>query len=72
MLLSPNPVANGEVDLNVFDKNQSEYRIVNLQGQTVANGTLKIGDNTIKLINIPKGEYIIQIKNGKAMRFMVQ
>jgi hypothetical protein len=69
---SPNPVTNGEVNIEIFNKDQSEYHIVNLQGQTVANGDLNIGDNTIKLMNLPKGEYVMQIKNGKSQKFIVQ
>ena len=71
--LSPNPASNGQVTLEIFNKNQDKYRIVNLQGQEVAHGRLSLGQNTIQLSSLQPGQYFVQVKgSNKALKLIVQ
>jgi len=71
--LSPNPASNGQVTLEIFNKNQDAYRIVNMHGQEVAHGSLSLGQNTIQLSSLPAGQYLVQVKgSNKALKLIVQ
>ena len=71
--LSPNPASNGQVTVEIFNKNQDEYRIVNLRGQKVADGRLSLGQNDIQLSSLPEGQYFVQVKgSNKALKLIVQ
>jgi len=71
--LSPNPASNGQVTLEIFNKNQDEYRIVNMQGQEVAHGLLSLGQNNIQLSSLQPGQYFVQVKGrNEALKLIVQ
>jgi hypothetical protein len=70
--LSPNPVKRGQsIKLEIYDKNQTQYSIVNKNGQSLASGKLEQDANILNTNNLPAGTYFIQIKGGKTVKFVV-
>ncbi|WP_378185921.1 M4 family metallopeptidase [Aquimarina sp. W85] len=56
--ISPNPVANGEVTINIKNMQDATYQIRNLFGKIVQNGQIK---ETIDVQDLSAGMYILQI-----------
>ena len=73
-ILSPNPVrSGGRVNLEIFDDKNNKYRIVNMNGQTMQEGKLSVGKkNALQLTGFPAGTYFIQIKEGEAVKLVVE
>jgi hypothetical protein len=70
--LSPNPVKSGQsIKLEIYDKNQTQYSIVNKNGQSLASGKLEQGANILNTNNLPAGTYFIQIEGVKTVKFVV-
>ena len=72
-VLSPNRVRSGEsVNLEIFDDRNNAYSIVNINGQTMQEGKLSVGNNSLSLTGFPAGIYSIQIKEGETVKLLVQ
>lgn len=58
----PNPTFD-ILTININDK--ASYSVANLNGQTLKNGELKAGGNTLKIAQLAKGLYILFIKTDQ-------
>ncbi|HEY9178634.1 MAG TPA: T9SS type A sorting domain-containing protein [Flavipsychrobacter sp.] len=56
----PNPVS---TLLYIENVDCTYYRVFDINGKILSDGNLSLGLNSINLSNLPKGEYIIQVKN---------
>jgi hypothetical protein len=62
--LYPNP-ANDVLNINVnTDARNTEYNIVNVNGQQVATGYLATGNNSIRTTNLSAGVYLLKVNKG--------
>ena len=62
--LFPNPTAN-VVNLELGnDFDGKDYIVVNIQGQTVSEGTFVSGKNTISVLDLNSGLYVIKVKDN--------
>jgi hypothetical protein len=68
LVIYPNPVAERLSLKGSFSR--SQYRIMNIAGQTVLQGM--VTDNSIELSNLLPGQYLIKLDNRKAYRFTKQ
>ena len=50
---------------------QTEYRIINLMGQTLLQGTITAENQQINIEKLPAGMYFISI-NGETVKFVVK
>jgi hypothetical protein len=57
----PNPVVN---DLMVGNVKNGKYTVTNLVGQTMLQGTLSGGNNTVQMSQLSSGTYIFTIQEG--------
>jgi hypothetical protein len=57
----PNPVVN---DLMVGNVKNGKYTVTNLVGQTMLQGTLSSGNNTVQMSQLSSGTYIFTIQEG--------
>jgi Leucine-rich repeat (LRR) protein len=59
----PNPVVNY---MNITAPTESNYNLVNINGQTIQQGNLTSGQNSIDVSALPTGIYLINIYNDNA------
>lgn len=62
--LYPNPVTNGELNVQLKNNTKYEYMIYNIVGGQIAKGTLENSSNTIPLNNAANGLYILKLIDG--------
>ncbi|QSE96464.1 FG-GAP-like repeat-containing protein [Fulvivirga lutea] len=66
IIVYPNPTIDGEIKLRYNFKNLAQYRVVNIAGQEVVNGTLSNSStHVINLRNNSPGKYILLITDDK-------
>jgi hypothetical protein len=53
-------------------KEATSYKIVNLIGSTIQQGTVQSGNNEISLKEIPSGLYLIQLTDAEGQREVVR
>ena len=58
----PNPTAN---ILNITTVEKVNYRLLNISGQTIKEGNLVKGKNTVNVLSLAKGIYLLNIKTSK-------
>jgi len=62
----PNPTCD-ELNLNNL-KAPATYRLLNMVGTTMQQGTLKVGNNTLSLQSLPDGMYLLEIIDDQKNR----
>lgn len=67
LVIFPNPVKNGKVNLQMNTDEIVEINLVNITGKEVLNKKLPFGTSSyeLKLENVPNGLYLIQVKTAQ-------
>ncbi|NME71211.1 leucine-rich repeat protein [Flammeovirga aprica] len=71
VILSPNPASSHITVLNFPIDNSSTFKVYNLSGQLVLNGTFSNG-NIINIESLQSGVYILDIVSVKILKFIKQ
>lgn len=62
-LLYPNPVTNGLLNVNTYRKEGMKFKITNLLGQTIMQGSLR--ESTVNVNGLEPGVYIFELNDGE-------
>ncbi len=72
-VLSPNPVTNGQANVEYYGKDNTWYKVLNTNGQPLAYGEIKPGKNALDIAHLKPGVYFVQIAGeSQPLKLVVQ